>query len=158
LRGFFYLSRSRLAAMAWVMALTLAARIGEWRNRPRGRAGSRPAGPVAGGWRCLFPAAAARSYYAQQSAAERWSEADLEAAIVLQQEFILELGQGFAFVEREKRMIIDGEDFYLDLLFFHRRLRRLVAIELKLGRFKAEHNCGCAPRWSKRASALSVGA
>ena len=37
------------------------------------------------------------------------------------------------------RMVIDGEDFYLDLLFFHRRLRRLVAIELKLGRFKAAH-------------------
>jgi predicted nuclease of restriction endonuclease-like (RecB) superfamily len=59
-------------------------------------------------------------------------EADLEAAI-------LELGRGFAFVERQKRMVIDGEDFYLDLLFYHRRLRRLVAIELKLGRFKAAH-------------------
>jgi hypothetical protein len=53
--------------------------------------------------------------------------------------FILELGRGFAFVERQKRLVIDGEDFYLDLLFFHRRLRRLVAIELKLGRFKAAH-------------------
>jgi hypothetical protein len=67
-------------------------------------------------------------------------EADLEAAILRQLEaFILELGRGFAFVERQKRMVIDGEDFYLDLLFFHRRLRRLVAIELKLGRFKAGH-------------------
>jgi predicted nuclease of restriction endonuclease-like (RecB) superfamily len=67
-------------------------------------------------------------------------EADLEAAILRQLEaFVLELGRGFAFVERQKRMVIDGEDFYLDLLFFHRRLRRLVAIELKLGRFKAEH-------------------
>ncbi len=67
-------------------------------------------------------------------------EADLEAAILRQLEaFILELGRGFAFVERQKRMIIDGEDFYLDLLFFHRRLRRLVAVELKLGRFKAAH-------------------
>ncbi|WP_155247925.1 PDDEXK nuclease domain-containing protein [Variovorax paradoxus] len=67
-------------------------------------------------------------------------EADLEAAILRQLEaFILELGRGFAFVERQKRMVIDGEDFYLDLLFFHRRLRRLVAIELKLGRFKATH-------------------
>lgn len=66
------------------------------------------------------------------------NEADLEAAILLQlKAFILELGSGFAFVERKKQMIIDGEDFYLDLLFFHRRLRRLVAIELKLGRFKA---------------------
>ena len=67
-------------------------------------------------------------------------EADLEAAILRQLEaFILELGRGFAFVERQKRMVIDGEDFYLDLLFYHRRLRRLVAIELKLGRFKAAH-------------------
>jgi predicted nuclease of restriction endonuclease-like (RecB) superfamily len=67
-------------------------------------------------------------------------EADLETAILRQLEaFILELGRGFAFVERQKRMVIDGEDFYLDLLFFHRRLRRLVAIELKLGRFKAAH-------------------
>ena len=67
-------------------------------------------------------------------------EADLEAAILRQLEaFILELGRGFAFVERQKRLVIDGEDFYLDLLFFHRRLRRLVAIELKLGRFKATH-------------------
>ncbi|GJI88603.1 MULTISPECIES: PDDEXK nuclease domain-containing protein [Duganella] len=69
-----------------------------------------------------------------------YDEADLEAAILLQlQAFILELGRGFAFVERKKRMVIDGEDFHLDLLFFHRRLRRLVAIELKLGRFKASH-------------------
>lgn len=67
-------------------------------------------------------------------------EADLETAILRQLEaFILELGRGFAFVERQKRMVIDGDDFYLDLLFFHRRLRRLVAIELKLGRFKAAH-------------------
>ncbi|MFT4190897.1 MAG: PDDEXK nuclease domain-containing protein [Comamonas sp.] len=67
-------------------------------------------------------------------------EADLENAILRQLEsFILELGRGFAFVERQKRMIIDGDDFYLDLLFYHRGLRRLVAIELKLGRFKAAH-------------------
>ena len=67
-------------------------------------------------------------------------EGDLEGAILRELEaFILELGRGFAFVERQKRMVIDGEDFHLDLLFFHRRLRRLVAIELKLGRFKAAH-------------------
>ena len=67
-------------------------------------------------------------------------EADLESAILRQLEaFILELGRGFAFVERQKRMVIDGDDFYLDLLFYHRRLRRLVAIEFKLGRFKAAH-------------------
>ena len=67
-------------------------------------------------------------------------EADLESAILRQLEaFILELGRGFAFVERQKRMVIDGDDFYLDLLFYHRRLRRLVAIELTLGRFKDAH-------------------
>ena len=69
-----------------------------------------------------------------------YNEGDLETAILLDLErFLLELGRGFAFVERQKRMILDGEDFYLDLLFFHRRLRRLVAVELKLGRFKAAH-------------------
>jgi predicted nuclease of restriction endonuclease-like (RecB) superfamily len=67
-------------------------------------------------------------------------EKDIEAAILGELErFILELGKGFAFVERQKRMIIDGEDFYLDLLFYHRSLKRLVAIELKLGRFQAKH-------------------
>jgi predicted nuclease of restriction endonuclease-like (RecB) superfamily len=59
-------------------------------------------------------------------------EKDVETAILRDLEsFILELGKGFAFVERQKRMIIDGEDFYLDLLFYHRKLKRLVAIELK---------------------------
>lgn len=67
-------------------------------------------------------------------------EKDLEAAILRELEaFILELGKGFAFVERQKRMIIDGEDFRLDLLFYHRNLKRLVAIELKLGKFEAQH-------------------
>jgi len=67
-------------------------------------------------------------------------EKDLEPAILRQLEaFILELGKGFAFIERQKRMIIDGEDFYLDLLFYHRTLKRLVAIELKLGKFEAKH-------------------
>nr|WP_255515440.1 PDDEXK nuclease domain-containing protein [Flavobacterium sp. ZT3R18] len=67
-------------------------------------------------------------------------EKDLEDAILRELEtFILELGKGFAFVERQKRMIIDGEDFYLDLLFYHRKLKRLVAVELKLGRFQAKH-------------------
>ena len=69
-----------------------------------------------------------------------YNERDLETAILRELErFILELGRGFAFVERQKRLIIDGEDFYLDLLFFHRRLRRLVVVELKLGRFQAAH-------------------
>jgi len=67
-------------------------------------------------------------------------EKDIETAILHELEkFILELGKGFAFVERQKRMIIDGEDFYLDLLFFHRSLKRLVAIELKLGKFQAKY-------------------
>jgi len=48
------------------------------------------------------------------------------------------LGKGFAFVERQKRMIIDGEDYHLDLLFYHRKLHRLVAIELKIGKFQAK--------------------
>lgn len=69
---------------------------------------------------------------------EGYLENDLESALLKELElFILELGKGFAFVERQKRMIIDGEDFYLDLLFFHRKLRRLVAVELKIDRFKA---------------------
>jgi predicted nuclease of restriction endonuclease-like (RecB) superfamily len=67
-------------------------------------------------------------------------EKDIETAILSDLEiFILELGKGFAFVERQKRMIIDGEDFYLDLLFYHRSLKRLVAIELKFGRFQAKY-------------------
>ncbi|MDR1678568.1 MAG: PDDEXK nuclease domain-containing protein [Prevotellaceae bacterium] len=67
-------------------------------------------------------------------------ENDVEEAILKELErFILEMGKGFAFVERQKRMIIDGEDFHLDLLFFHRTLKRLVAIELKLGKFKAKY-------------------
>lgn len=53
------------------------------------------------------------------------------------EDFILEIGKGFAFIERQKRMIIDGEDFYLDLLFYHRTIKRLVAIELKIDKFHA---------------------
>ncbi|SHG40948.1 Predicted nuclease of restriction endonuclease-like (RecB) superfamily, DUF1016 family [Flavobacterium segetis] len=65
-------------------------------------------------------------------------ENDLERAILQELEsFILELGKGFAFMERQKRMIIDGDDFYLDLLFYNRKLKRLVAVELKLGKFEA---------------------
>lgn len=67
-------------------------------------------------------------------------ENDLEAAILKELElFILELGNGFTFVERQKRMIIDGEDYNLDLLFYHRRLKRLIAIELKIDKFKAKY-------------------
>lgn len=67
-------------------------------------------------------------------------ENDIEGAIIKELElFILELGKGFAFVERQKRIILDGKDFYLDLLFYHRKLKRLVAIELKLGEFQPSH-------------------
>ena len=69
-----------------------------------------------------------------------YSERSLEDTLVANlEQFILELGGGFSFVERQKRMIIDGEDFYLDLLFYHRRLHRLIAIELEKGRFKAAY-------------------
>ena len=69
-----------------------------------------------------------------------YSEKNLEDNLITNlEQFILELGNGFTFVERQKRMIIDGEDFYLDLLFYHRRLHRLIAIELKLGKFKAQY-------------------
>lgn len=69
---------------------------------------------------------------------EGYLENELENALLKELElFILELGKGFAFVERQKRMIIDGEDFSLDLLFFHRKLKRLVAVELKINHFKA---------------------
>lgn len=66
-----------------------------------------------------------------------YSEKDLESAILREIErFLLELGAGFAFVERQKRITLDGDDYYVDLLFFHRRMHRLVAIELKIGDFK----------------------
>ena len=71
---------------------------------------------------------------------DTYSENDLESAILRELEsFILELGIGFTFVARQFRMVIDGRDFHLDLLFYHRRLRRLVAIDLKLGEFEAAH-------------------
>lgn len=69
-----------------------------------------------------------------------FQEKDLEAAILREMEsFILELGVGFCFVARQKRITLDGDDFYIDLLFFHRHLRRLVAIELKLDKFRPAH-------------------
>ena len=68
---------------------------------------------------------------------DRYLEKDLEGAILRELEkFLLELGVGFTFVARQKRIQVDNDDYYLDLLFFHRRLKRLVAIELKLGEFK----------------------
>ncbi|MDD5309213.1 MAG: PDDEXK nuclease domain-containing protein [Deltaproteobacteria bacterium] len=68
---------------------------------------------------------------------DAFSEKDLESALLREIErFLLELGAGFAFVERQKRVTLDGDDYYIDLLFFHRRMRRLIAIELKIGDFK----------------------
>ena len=69
-----------------------------------------------------------------------YSEKTLEDCLVANlEQFIIELGSGFSFVARQKRIIIDGEDFYLDLLFYHRRLHRLIAIDLKKGRFQAAY-------------------
>lgn len=71
---------------------------------------------------------------------DSYSEKDLESAILREIEsFLLELGAGFSFIARQKRMTVDGDDFYLDLLFFHRDLRRLVAVELKLDKFRPDH-------------------
>lgn len=69
-----------------------------------------------------------------------FTEKDLEDAILAELErFILELGSDFAFMGRQKRIQVGGHDYYIDLLFFHRRLRRLVVVELKLGEFKPDH-------------------
>ena len=71
---------------------------------------------------------------------DTYSEKDLEAAILREMEsFIVELGVGFSFVARQKRITIDSDDYYLDLLFFHSKLKRLIGIELKLGKFKAAY-------------------
>ncbi|GAA3929579.1 DUF1016 family protein [Chitinophaga oryziterrae] len=71
---------------------------------------------------------------------DTYSERDLEQSIIYQlQLFILELGNDFAFLARQKRISIDDTDYYIDLLFYHRKLRRLVAIDLKLGKFEHSH-------------------
>lgn len=71
---------------------------------------------------------------------DTYSEKDLEDSILVElQKFIIELGSDFAFMARQKRITIDNEDYYLDLLFYHRRLKCLIAIELKLGKFEAGH-------------------
>ena len=71
---------------------------------------------------------------------DSFSEKDLESAIISQmQEFLSEMGTDFAFLARQKRITVDATDYYIDLLFYHRGLRRLVAIDLKLGKFKPEH-------------------
>ncbi len=71
---------------------------------------------------------------------DRYLEKDLEDAILREIEsFILELGSGFSFIARQKIIQIDNEDFKIDLLFYNRKLKRLIAIELKLGKFKASY-------------------
>lgn len=70
---------------------------------------------------------------------DTYSEHDLESAIIHElQQFIIELGGDFAFIARQKRIVIDNEDYYIDLLFYHRSMHRLVAIDLKLGKFTAK--------------------
>ncbi|MEY2828549.1 MAG: hypothetical protein RIQ33_407, partial [Bacteroidota bacterium] len=71
---------------------------------------------------------------------DAYSEKDLETAILAElQSFISEIGSDFAFLSRQKRIQIDSEDYYIDLLFYHRGLNRLVVIELKLGKFKPQY-------------------
>lgn len=71
---------------------------------------------------------------------DRFLERDLEDAILRELEtFLLELGAGFSFVARQKRIQLDGDDFYIDLLFYNRKLKRLVVVELKQGAFKPEY-------------------
>lgn len=71
---------------------------------------------------------------------DTYVEKDLEDAILREMEhFLLEMGMGFTFVARQHRVQIDEDDFYIDLLFYNRKLKRLVAIELKTGKFKAEY-------------------
>ncbi len=71
---------------------------------------------------------------------DTYAEKDLEIAILKKlEDFLIELGVGFTFVARQKKMIIDNTDYKLDLLFYHRKLKRLIAIELKIGKFKASY-------------------
>jgi predicted nuclease of restriction endonuclease-like (RecB) superfamily len=71
---------------------------------------------------------------------DKYSERDMENAIIAElQHFIIEFGTDFAFLARQKRITIDNRDYYIDLLFFHRRLKRLIAIDLKIGEFDAAY-------------------
>ena len=71
---------------------------------------------------------------------DTYSEKDLENAILAELEkFILEMGTDFAFMARQKKVTIDGKDYKIDLLFFHRKLKRLVVVELKIGEFEPEY-------------------
>lgn len=81
---------------------------------------------------------------------------DLEDAILREIEsFLLELGDGFAFLARQKRLQIDSDDFYLDLLFYHRRLKRLIAIDLHPMRYESDEVSLCIrPPEHRRQSVL----
>jgi len=84
---------------------------------------------------------------------DTYSERDLENAILAELEkFILEMGSDFAFMARQKHFVLDGKDYFMDLLFYHRSLRRLVLIELKLGAFEPEYKgqVELYLRWLKR--------
>jgi predicted nuclease of restriction endonuclease-like (RecB) superfamily len=71
---------------------------------------------------------------------DAWPEKDLESAILAEMQcFITEMGSDFAFMARQKRITIDNKDYKIDLLFYHRRLKCLVAIDLKIGEFEAGH-------------------
>lgn len=71
---------------------------------------------------------------------DSYLEKDLEDAILRElQQFLLELGSGFTFIARQYRIQVDDDDYYIDLLFYNRKLKRLIAIDLKVGRFKAEY-------------------
>ncbi|MBD3360710.1 DUF1016 family protein [Candidatus Peregrinibacteria bacterium] len=71
---------------------------------------------------------------------DHYLEKDLEDSILRElEEYLLELGAGFTFICRQKRIQIDNDDFYIDLLFYNRKLNRLIAMDLKLGKFKAEY-------------------
>jgi predicted nuclease of restriction endonuclease-like (RecB) superfamily len=87
-----------------------------------------------------------------------YGEKDVEQAILRELEaFILELGTDFAFVGRQKRITVDEEDYYLDLLFYHRKLRRLVAIDLKIGKFQAADTItACAVGWIGCSQAMMI--
>jgi len=71
---------------------------------------------------------------------DTFSERDLESAILKELEkFILEFGSDFAFLSRQKRVQIGESDYVMDLLFYHRKLKRLILIELKIGEFQPQY-------------------
>jgi predicted nuclease of restriction endonuclease-like (RecB) superfamily len=72
--------------------------------------------------------------------AESVKERDLEHALVARvKDLLLEMGKGFTFIGSQHRLEIGGQDWYVDLLFYHRRLRCLIAVDLKIGVFQPEH-------------------